>query len=58
MFDMTNPNIYKAIVPGAIATGAALGFKDSKKNMKTGGFIDRKVLYNKVNSKKIKKRKR
>ena len=31
---------------------------EDKDQRKTGGFVDRKVLYNKANSKKIKKRKR
>ena len=48
-------------VAPAVGVGAATAVASGSKKpqgMKTGGFIDRKVLYNKVNSKKIKKRKR
>jgi len=42
MFDMTNPNIYKGIVPGAIAAGAAastMSNKDKNNKFKYGGKL-------------------
>ena len=41
MFDMTNPNIYKTIVPGAIGVGAASQMQDEEfiPGMKQGGII-------------------
>ena len=42
MFDMTNPNIYKAIIPGAIGIGAAsqIGPVQEDEQFKNGGEID------------------
>jgi hypothetical protein len=43
MFDMTNPNIYKAIIPGAIGVGAAsqIGPVQEDGQFKNGGEIDK-----------------
>ena len=44
MFDMTNPNIYKAIVPGAIGAGAAsqmTGPVREDGQFKNGGWLDK-----------------
>ena len=43
MFDMTNPNIYKAIVPGAIGAGAVsqMGPKQEDGQFKNGGWLDK-----------------
>ena len=43
MFDMTNSNIYKAIVPGAIGAGAAsqMGPKQEDGQFKNGGWLDK-----------------
>ena len=44
MFDMTNPNIYKAIVPGAIGTAAAsqmTGPVREDGQFKNGGWLDK-----------------
>ena len=43
MFDMINPNIYKAIVPGAIGVGAAsqMGPKQEDGQFKNGGWLDK-----------------
>jgi hypothetical protein len=44
MFDMTNPNIYKAIVPGAIGAGAAsqmTGPIQEGGQFKNGGWLDK-----------------
>ena len=43
MFDMTNPNIYKAIIPGAIGVGAAsqIGPIQEDDEFKNGGWLDK-----------------
>ena len=43
LFDMTNPNIYKAIVPGAIGAGAVsqMGPKQEDGQFKNGGWLDK-----------------
>ena len=44
MFDMTNSNIYKAIVPGAIGAGAAsemIGPAQADGQFKNGGWLDK-----------------
>ena len=43
LFDMTNPNIYKAIVPGAIGAGAVsqMGPKQQDGQFKNGGWLDK-----------------
>jgi len=43
LFDMNNPNIYKAIVPGAIGVGAAsqMGPKQEGGQFKNGGWLDK-----------------
>ena len=44
MFDMTNSNIYKAIVPGAIGAGAAsemIGPTQADGQFKNGGWLDK-----------------
>ena len=50
MFDMTNPNIYKTLVPGAIGLGA-LNSEDETPKYQDGGITDREaqVLKNTVN---------
>jgi len=47
MFDMTNPNIYKAIVPGAIGLGAAsqLNNEEEVPGFKQGGIIKDNMGY-------------
>ena len=43
MFDMINPSIYRAIVPGAIGVGAAsqMGPKQEDGQFKNGGWLDK-----------------
>lgn len=49
MFDMTNPNIYKALIPAAVATGAAAQSENEQNQLKLGGNLTNQNTMNDIN---------